>query len=401
MASIPSVQNAALVSESQSTPPPITTCAEINTSVLATPPTPVRSLARFFSSSLIIAHSVSYSVNIPAHIESQTHPSATKCFPIFSSGNVFIKCNLVTPPMKWQLHSAILARHSSWFRDAQQLGAHHSNYFHTWLFLLLEELDGCLKLVLHKATPIKTENDVQTPDSALEDHLPADTIPTSPASISYTSAISDSLTSSSQPRPTIQTYSQILSSFYSLPLALPFATLPSTLSAAESFLKVAHSLSCTPIIATQISTVLHYHRRTLYTSIARDPARYLLLSILLRNKAIYTESLIHIDGAHPCWPWPTKRDVLPDAIMRVVKRKSKKLDDLVTEVERELLLATITVHRNRPVDPQTPSEFDTWFIVHLFRDTLARTFTSLSNPTPPHSIAAQRFARSARVGLRG
>jgi hypothetical protein len=102
----------------------------------------------------------------------------------------------------------------------------------------------------------------------------------------------------------------------------------------------------------------------------------------LHNDCIYTEALIHMCGAHPCWPWPTPRSVLPEEILHLITTKSKELNQRCTEVERDLLLLTIHVGRNtnsHPVSPLPNSEFDTWFIVSTFRSILAQEFTTLDN----------------------
>ncbi|KAF1915529.1 hypothetical protein BDU57DRAFT_451230 [Ampelomyces quisqualis] len=196
----------------------------------------------------------------------------------------------------------------------------------------------------------------------------------------------------------IETYNQIFGSFYSISLTIPTATLPITLSTSETLVKIANSLACIPLISTQISTALHHHRQTLYTSISHDPARFLLLSISLQNEAIYTESLIHIIGAHPSWPWPTARAVLPPSILAIVTRKSAQLSILCTEISRELLLTTFTVHNDRPVDAQNHSEFDTWFVVQIFRDTLARSFNALDDNRRPSLRRGSLFRKIGRGG---
>jgi hypothetical protein len=171
-------------------------------------------------------------------------------------------------------------------------------------------------------------------------------------------------------------YNLILSSFYSLPLTVPLSSTISTLSVAESLVSISANLNCTHLISAPLSALIHSHHRTLYTSIATDPARYLALAITLHDSSIYTESLIHIIGAWPCWPWPTRRETLPTEILDLVMRKAEGLEQMCTDAERDLLLLTIQIG-NTPVEPSDHSQFDTWFVVQMFRDTLARTFHGL------------------------
>ena len=60
------------------------------------------------------------------------------------------------------------------------------------------------------------------------------------------------------------------------------------------------------------------------------------------------------------------------------------------EVEREILLVTIQVHKG-PVEPQKTGQFDTWFIVQTFRDILAREFNGLDR----QSDSKRAMARGA------
>ncbi|KAF2026087.1 hypothetical protein EK21DRAFT_103509 [Setomelanomma holmii] len=171
-------------------------------------------------------------------------------------------------------------------------------------------------------------------------------------------------------------WSSIFASFYNLPPRIPAENIATTLSTSEQLLKVADALNCTSLLSASISTALQSHRHALYNVISRDPARFLLLSFSLQNSSIYTGSQIYIIGAYPCWPWPTKRSVLPAFIMDLVNTKAEELDKTCLEAERDLLTLTITVPTG-PVQAHVNSQFDTWFIVQTFRDTLAQQFHAL------------------------
>jgi hypothetical protein len=309
--------------------------------------------------------------------------NAPEVFPVFHTGNVVIECNLVTPPMRWQLHGTVLARHSSWFRNAMQPGSRRSGRSHDWAFFLLEEHNGQLQLVLQEAVPkgqslgsgsqilaIKLEGDVETTQSV--------TIPTPPYCETTCASTTPYTLTTHQPHAAIvDMYNQVLGSLYSIPVTIPTTTICETLNKVESLVTIAAGLQCIPLIAPSCTSALLSHHRELYTSIARDPARYLQLSLLLKSSCLYKDSLTHIIGCHPTWPWPTPRSVLPPHIIDLVVRKSEELERICVETERELLLLTIEIHRNGPVEPENHGQFDTWFVVQLFRDTLARRFHAL------------------------
>ena len=54
---------------------------------------------------------------------SDPQPSSApiESFPMFSSGDVYIRTDLVSPTKQWRLHSTILARQSTWFAQSIQV----------------------------------------------------------------------------------------------------------------------------------------------------------------------------------------------------------------------------------------------------------------------------------------
>jgi hypothetical protein len=336
----------------------------------------------------------------------------TDTYPVFDTGNIFIECHLVTPPKQWRLHNTILDRHSAWLRSAMRTAPRHSEQPHSSLFFLLEEHDGNMTLVLQEGKTVPKSN--ENPSLALQAGA-TQASPDTEAMLSPPASISSSPPASTSVSTTVSTtdaihgpdhqiqadiveaYNQIFGSFYTISLRIPSDSLLATMTTCESLVRIAHDLACIPLISAQITTALQHHRHALFTAIAFDPARYLLLAMRLENDSIYTESLIHIIGAHPSWPWPTKRSVLPPEITRLVVRKSEELDRLCTDVERELLLLTIQVH-NRSVEPLEHTQFDTWFTVQVFRDTLARTFHGLDTSASKTVKRGTLFRKIRRGG---
>lgn len=197
---------------------------------------------------------------------------------------------------------------------------------------------------------------------------------------------------------TVDHYDQIFASFYAVPITVRSETLASTLTACESFKLIASSLSCFPSLSPHLSNHLLSYRQVLLRAITHDPLRYLLLALALHNVTIYTEALIHIIGAHPAWLWPSKRVDLPNNILEIV-RKSKELDELCMETERDVLLLTIRVTAKRSVTPQEPGEFDTWFIVSLVRNYLAGKITALDTVSnAKRALRRGNFFRRLRRG---
>lgn len=249
--------------------------------------------------------------------------------------------------------------------------------FHSWLFFLLEERDGEVGLVMGRVRRASEElgwretlDRLGIEVESRYDSTAATTVPSPPASIdTHTHEAKDHTE-------IIDLYEQIFGSFYSNPLRIPPGTINTTLLFSEFITQIALDLGCIHLISAQLGTALQAHRQALFVAIKNDPARWLKLALHLENEPIYTEALVHIIGAHPCWPCFTKRTVLPEEITKLVASKAGKLEQAVTEAERELLLLTIQVH-NGSVQPQESSEFDTWFIVQTFRDQLARDFHAL------------------------
>jgi hypothetical protein len=183
----------------------------------------------------------------------------------------------------------------------------------------------------------------------------------------------------------IDIYNQVFSAFYNVAINIPTTNVTASINHSEQLTKIADDLGCLEKLqnlTSQMNATLFQHRHSLFRAIENDPARWLLLSLSLKNESIYKEFLIHMCGAHPCWPWPTPRSSLPEGIRHLITMKSFKLDRRCAEVERELLLLTIHIGRgtnNHAVSPLTNSEFDTWFIVSMFRSILGQELTSLDS----------------------
>ena len=176
----------------------------------------------------------------------------------------------------------------------------------------------------------------------------------------------------------VATYFQVLGAFYNMVPAVSTTDIGTALIQCESLVKVAGDLDCVHLLRPHLGNVLGQYRQKLFVAIKADPPRWILLAMALENVSIYTECLIHLAGAHPNWPWQTKRTVLHHGLQLLIKNKSSALDKTCVEAERDLLLATIKIHDN-PVEASDLENSDTWLPVQVFRDALARQIYSMGN----------------------
>lgn len=85
------------------------------------------------------------------------------------------------------------------------------------------------------------------------------------------------------------------------------------------------------------------------------------------RERLYNESL-HLIGAYPYSRWPNSPKLLPEDIGRLIAEKSQATEAKVLQVERELLLLTTSSKLGEePYRCDVRSQFDTWFVVQLFR----------------------------------
>jgi hypothetical protein len=245
-------------------------------------------------------------------------------FPMYKSGDVYIKSELVTPPKHWQLHSHILGPLSSWFARAFRTTS-IAEKPSSWFSFTIKEFDGKAQLVQDQATgerPIIEVHDggiiggmsikVETEDETKDDFHDPEKERMCPFP---RKTVTPDTTSETDSTDMTSIYNQIFGTFYNIPPLTFKTSIKSTLTHAEALTAIAttldYRLSTPHILTSTINNTLSQYRQSLFYAIKKDPVRWLLLSMSLQNSSIYTESLIHICVAHPCWPWPTPRSVLP------------------------------------------------------------------------------------------
>jgi hypothetical protein len=281
----------------------------------------------------------------PASTPQFQPPTQIDSYPVFASGNMNLRINVMNWTNHWQLHASTVGRVSTWF--ARSIREQDGMTTETSYTYIIEEENDHISLTLQ----ISGVNERDSLTINFKDQEEKDSI--------------------------LRAYTQIFDAFYNIAPELSSTDIRAAISQAEHTVSVAQKLGCTTLISHYISNALLQHRQALYKAILIDAPRYLILSLSLKNTFIYTEALIHLIGAYPCSPWPTPHTALPEATRALIARRAEKLDMQVLKVERALLLLTI-VHgtRNQSYRYDVSSEFDTWFVIQLFRDTLTTVLRS-------------------------
>ncbi|KAF3049377.1 hypothetical protein E8E11_008340 [Didymella keratinophila] len=275
-------------------------------------------------------------------------------------GDTLTRTQLKTPQKQWQLQSSVLALHSIWFKQSVEQQKTASNGAIEEYTFVIMEVDGQARLgaqdrSLNVSTASRVGEDARI---KVEDVVEA--------------AAHEAIDN---------VYDQIFKTFDGLAPSIANNNIKTATIGAEQLAKVAQDLGCVHLISVHIGNALFQYSQTHYKAFLADPPRYLLLPIALENDFIYTESLIHMIGAYPCWPWSTGRATFPTHTMELITRKSQELDHEVLLTERELLL-TILNSRGVPFSFEVPSQFDTWFAIQLFRDTISSVLRSNDDNKP-------------------
>ncbi|KAF2790815.1 hypothetical protein K505DRAFT_199975, partial [Melanomma pulvis-pyrius CBS 109.77] len=268
----------------------------------------------------------------------------------------------------------------------------------TWFSFRIEDRDGKIRLVQQQVqgdrpaiVPITQEPIVKTED--MSDNQIA--VGTQGAS----SEVEGAAVVVRRPKnPTVVAlYSQIFGAFYNIPLHVSTTDIGAALVQSEELVKIAGDLGCVHLIRPYLGNVFGQYRQKLFAAIKTDPPRWILLAMTLEHASIYTESFIHLVGAHPTWPWLTKRTALHPELRQLIAKKSEVLDQKCLETERQLLAATIMINKN-PVQPQDRSHIETWMVVQVFRDALARHLHTMESNSNKKSKHQGTFFRKIHAG---
>ncbi|KAF2446118.1 hypothetical protein P171DRAFT_483488 [Karstenula rhodostoma CBS 690.94] len=318
-------------------------------------------------------------------------------FPVFKNGDVIITTDLGPFPRTFQLHSSVLCRHSPFNGMETYPGE-------SWYHFTIEEIKGKVSLIRKSADgerPLVSRDSPQIIDGThikVED--PSDTgtspvpTPSSPALVAATKPPRHSTT--------IACYTQIFASFYNIPPKVSTTDISTAVAQSEALTKLATSLGSVQPLQAHLASLFSSYRQTLYLAIAHNPPRWLHLSLALQNRAIYTECLIHLVGAHPKMPWPKHPTPIPDPIHHLIQQKALDLANLRGASDRALLLLTLHIadpltQKNRACDPRNKAEIESWLAVQVFRDEMAQHISAVGNH-PSSSLHLGRLYRGIARG---
>lgn len=300
-------------------------------------------------------------------------------FPLFQNGDVIITSKRDAPYIRFQLHSDILIQHSAWFRNSFNINPRE--HYSTWYAYSIEtegdkvqlvrrDIQGDYAIIHNNGRDISTEPILkveQYPNGELSDNTNQTT-----AECERPIA-STELPNELSP---IGLCQQVLATFYNIRPQMCDEDIGITLVQAERLTKIAKELGCLNLIRADISFALSQYGKKLFLSIKFDPPRWICLAIALEDGLIYKEALIHLVGAHPKWPWRhSKRAMLPPDLHQLIAKKSKVIDQMCLEAERDLLMLTIEVG-GKPVSCEHRKAIETWVLVQIFRDEVAAILRS-------------------------
>ncbi|KAK0662226.1 hypothetical protein DIS24_g1983 [Lasiodiplodia hormozganensis] len=315
-------------------------------------------------------------------------------FPYFANGDVVITIKDSTKLHVWRLHSTVIAISSTKMRE---LLARADN--------LQGEADNHHYLTLDESVPPHT-----TPllIPARADQIPEDVIPThqeffdrsllstATASSRATSVVTTIKSEDQDSRNVSQrhasranldarirselcsAYDKLFRHMYHLPLHLgTTANAQHCLFQAEVIVPVFREYGFLPSLQPHLRDSLSQLRFQLFEAIAKDPCRWLNLSIPLESTVIYMEACIHLTGSFDKISKPDKTRI-PHDVLNKVKKKREQLMHAQEKVLGELFRLTIHVEE-KPVT--MVDQMETWIAVQIFRDWLARELDRIERQT--------------------
>ncbi|KAF2004487.1 hypothetical protein P154DRAFT_387942, partial [Amniculicola lignicola CBS 123094] len=127
-----------------------------------------------------------------------------------------------------------------------------------------------------------------------------------------------------------------------------------------------------------IASAFPQYRQALYIAIKDSPLRWMLLSLAVQDKLIFTESLVHLVGTYPAFDpkWQPRKYILPTEIGQLIHRKGGELEVRWKEAEHELLFCTIELRNGEPIC-LSDSTYEEWIIVQIFRDGLVHELNAV------------------------
>ena len=334
-------------------------------------------------------------------------------FPNFEDGNVEVILQR-SPPAKIRLHSEALAKYSPWFatqflqvdeiRKSQE--GSQTNYRFK---LVRNEEDSPLKLILApevcitlkswkkrhtgllehslytllrclRSAPVvrftiyfPTRAPCARADQAFQQHagntvdVDEVQIKTGKGPVADEMVVEEGENSVVKQMTALDGYRNFFKIVYSYSPKLDASDIGTLLNQSEALVLVANFLEGIASVRIHVTNKLTELRLELYNAIARNPVRWLNLSVNLKSKAIFDEAIIHCAGAFPDPKWPTPKEEIHEDALSIVYRKVEALDAWVKRVEMHMLSNTLCDSRTgKDVFPSNSR--CAFLVVSLFRD---------------------------------
>ncbi|MCJ1400015.1 hypothetical protein MMC11_003218 [Xylographa trunciseda] len=163
----------------------------------------------------------------------------------------------------------------------------------------------------------------------------------------------------------IVAHESLMGMYYSRTPKISTSNIECALDQCERIVVLAKHYGSLPIVQPYLGNELAQYHRQLYTAIAKDPPRWLTLSVTLESNSIFREAMIHCAGCYPYSPWTTDVKTLPNDLVTIVKAKADGLARLRTETTLELFMKTLKESKDGPgVSLKTSPE--AWIAVQIF-----------------------------------
>ncbi|KAI9784968.1 MAG: hypothetical protein M1839_001164 [Geoglossum umbratile] len=170
----------------------------------------------------------------------------------------------------------------------------------------------------------------------------------------------------------LEAYNNLFLALYNHEPQIATTSVRIALGQCEVLVRLAEIYGCLGVVRAHICAILHQYRDHLFKAIAKDPPRWLLISIPIQSGPIFAEAAIHCIGCWPQWPWKTSWGFIPSRALALIKSKAFELFRLRADTERNLFLNTIRLDaRSARLTEDDNHQFDTWMVVAVFRDWLA------------------------------
>jgi hypothetical protein len=168
----------------------------------------------------------------------------------------------------------------------------------------------------------------------------------------------------------IKAYDNLFLTYYSRSPVINCADIEIALEQIESLVVVAGTYDSLAIVRPHINSCILAFGRELYQAIARDPPRWIRLSILIDLSVVFKEGIVHIVGNYPAWnSRSTCHEELGAKTISLIQKKAAELESLLSETNSTLLMTSVRIDGKeiqlRSCDEGTHS---TWLILKIWWD---------------------------------